>query len=44
MVYPDPEPLISKTKKRPHFFLRLGFYDPLIPCKAFATNSLKIGV
>ena len=43
MVYPDPKSMIFKTKKWPHFFLRLeaDFYDPMLSRKAFATNSLK---
>ena len=43
MVYPDPKFLISKTKKQPHFFLRLeaNFFDPMLSQKVFATNSLN---
>ena len=43
MVYHDPKFLILKTKRRPHFFLRLeaDFFYPMLSRKAFATNSLK---
>ena len=44
MVNPNPKFLISKTKKQPHFFLRLKagfFFYPMLSRKAFATNSLK---
>ena len=42
MVYPDPKFLICKTKKWPHFFLRLepDFFDPMLSRKTFATNPL----
>ena len=33
--------LYSKLKKWPHFFLRLDFFDPMLPHKLFATNLLK---
>ena len=44
MVYPDPEFFIFKTKKTASFIflsMEADFFDPMLPRKTFATNSLK---
>ena len=44
MVYPDPEFLGFKANDILTFFLRLDsdFFDPILSCKTFETNSLKL--
>ena len=44
MVYPLPKFLISKTEKWPQFVSEVRgrvFFDHMLSCKAFATNSLN---
>ena len=44
VVCPDPNFLIFKTKKMATFITELeaALFDPMLTCKGFATNSLKL--